>query len=86
MSVVVFWLAPVGESFSPEYEPCADTSVALKFCATLRSQGMHHVVISSEFGEQVGKMGVDAVVDGKTPDGHPYDWSKADRAGKARRR
>ncbi|OYX96529.1 MAG: hypothetical protein B7Y74_00955, partial [Novosphingobium sp. 35-62-5] len=25
--------------------------------------------------------GVDAVTDGKTPDGHDYDWSKAGRAG-----
>jgi hypothetical protein len=33
----------------------------------------------------VGKPGVDAVVDGKTPDGHDYEWSKAGRAGKPRR-
>lgn len=39
----------------------------------------------AEDPNQVGKPGVDAVAEGKTPDGHVYDWSKADRAGKPRR-
>jgi hypothetical protein len=29
--------------------------------------------------EFVGQMGVDAVVDGKLPNGEDYDWSKQDR-------
>ena len=33
----------------------------------------------------VGPIGVSAVEDGKTPDGHDYEWSKAGRAGKSRR-
>jgi hypothetical protein len=39
----------------------------------------------AEDPRQVGKPGVDAVVDGKTPDGHDYEWSKTGRAGKPRR-
>jgi hypothetical protein len=39
----------------------------------------------AEDPNQVGKSGVDAVVDGRTPDGHAYDWSKAGRAGKPRK-
>ena len=41
--------------------------------------------MASENTEHVGKQGVDAVVDGKTPDGQAYDWSKAGRAGTPRR-
>jgi len=33
----------------------------------------------------VGKPGVAAVENGKTPDGHDYDWSKATRAGAIKR-
>jgi hypothetical protein len=39
----------------------------------------------AEDPSHVGKPGVDAVVDGKTPDGQDYDWSKAGRAGKPRK-
>jgi hypothetical protein len=42
--------------------------------------------MASENAQSVGRPGVDAVVNGKTPDGHDYDWSKADRAGKPRAR
>ena len=34
----------------------------------------------------VGSMGVSAVENGRTPDGEIYEWSKAGRAGAARRR
>jgi hypothetical protein len=33
----------------------------------------------------VGQVGVAAVENGVTPDGHPYDWSKAERAGASRK-
>jgi hypothetical protein len=39
----------------------------------------------AEDPNQIGKPGVDAVVNGKTPDGQDYDGSKAVRAGKPRR-
>jgi hypothetical protein len=69
------------------YEKFSSTelSLALTRCQALRKEGMQHVVISSEPGEHVGKLGVDTVANGRTPDGEAYDWSKADRAGKTRR-
>jgi hypothetical protein len=39
----------------------------------------------AEDPSHIGKPGVDAVVDGKTPDGHDYEWSMAGRAGKSRK-
>lgn len=36
--------------------------------------------------EVVGKFGVDAVEDGKCPDGVTYDWNKASRIGAVRRK
>ena len=36
--------------------------------------------------EVVGKFGVDAVKDGKCPDGVAYDWNKASRIGAVRRK
>ena len=38
----------------------------------------------SEF-EVVGKFGVDAVKDGKCPDGVAYDWNKASRIGRVKK-
>ena len=43
------------------------------------------VTITDGTTEIVGKFGVDAVVDGRCPDGVTYDWNKASRIGKARR-
>jgi hypothetical protein len=51
----------------------------MKLLESLRQQGMHHVSISTAFENQVGKPGVDEIVDGKTPDGQPYEWSKQHR-------
>ena len=59
---------------------------ALRLTNEMRSAGYTFVTMASENPQQVGKLGVDAIVDGKTPDGHDYDWSKADRAGKPRAR
>ena len=57
---------------------------ALRITKEMRDAGWTFVTMVSENPEQVGKPGVDSVVNGKTPDGHDYDWSKADRAGKPR--
>jgi hypothetical protein len=35
--------------------------------------------------EVVGKFGVDAVADGKCPDGVTYDWNKASRIGRVKK-
>jgi len=44
------------------------------------------VTIKTDAYEIVGKFGVDAVKDGKCPDGVTYDWNKASRIGATKRR
>ena len=44
------------------------------------------VTIQGPDFEIVGIFGVDAVADGKCPDGVAYDWNKASRIGATRRR
>ena len=46
---------------------------------------MPFVNMVAKGSNQIGKPGVDAVVDGKTPDGQDCDGSKAGRAGKPRK-
>ena len=43
------------------------------------------VTIKSNAYEIVGTFGVDAVKDGKCPDGVAYDWNKASRIGRVKR-
>ncbi len=57
---------------------------ALRITKEMRDAGYTFVTMASENPQHVGKAGVDTIVDGKTPDGHDYDWSKAGRAGKPR--
>lgn len=64
---------------------------ALQFCEDLRvkrSNGapISMITLASEDANHVGPLGVASIVDGKTPDGHDYTWSKAGRAGKMRPR
>lgn len=94
MSIVVFHMhnsQPEGQT--PEWLPQSlaysdsEMSQALAHCQQLRTDPRNaHVCISSELREMVGIMGVSAVENGRTPDGEVYDWSKAGRAGAARRR
>jgi hypothetical protein len=58
---------------------------ALEIVKTKRDAGYSFVTMVAEDPQHVGKPGVDAVVDGKTPDGEDYAWSKTGRAGKPRR-
>ncbi|QCB44668.1 hypothetical protein [Hydrogenophaga sp. PAMC20947] len=58
---------------------------ALELVKEKRDAGYSFVTMVAEDPNQVGKPGVDAVVNGKTPDGQDYDWSKAGRAGKPRK-
>jgi hypothetical protein len=58
---------------------------ALDIVKARRDAGHSFVTMVAEDPSHVGKPGVDAVVDGKTPDGQDYDWSKAGRAGKPRK-
>lgn len=87
MSFVVFHLdlsnqsaCAVGQDFGDDH------GLALKRCAELRKRSdVCHVSLSSDMADMVGKAGVDSVEDGRTPDGHVYDWSKAGRAGRIRK-
>ena len=93
MSIVVFYMHNASpEGLAPSWQPAClhyddkQMSEALKQCQILRTDPRNaHVVMSSELRDMVGPIGVSAVEDGKTPDGHDYEWSKAGRAGKSRR-
>ncbi len=88
MGIVVYWLEGEGESASPVCELFSSASLAqaLACAEEQRRAGHRHVSISTELEDHVGKAGVAAVEGGRTPDGQTYDWSKAGRAGKVRRR
>ncbi len=58
---------------------------ALQITKAKRDAGYTFVTMASENPQHAGKQGVDTVVDGKTPDGQDYDWSKAGRAGRPRK-
>lgn len=79
LNICVFWLDQNGDpqkrsfSSSLDKDPLGD---ALKFSNAKRAEGGRHVVMSTENSDQVGQMGVDSIVDGKTPDGHDYTWKK----------
>lgn len=78
MSIMVFWLEPEGHPARQEFA-ANDLLGALKFSEERRREGRHHVCISTELPESVGKGGVSAVEGGKLPDGHVYDFNKAHR-------
>jgi hypothetical protein len=90
VSIVVYWLepAPDGPAADARCQTFGDDELkaALDCVEARRRAGMAHVSLSTDFSHHVGKPGVAAVEDGKTPDGHSYEWSKAGRAGKPRRR
>ncbi len=69
----VYWTNHSGESCGEVFE---DMALALKHTQQLRNDGCRFVSMVSESTNQVGKMGVDAVVDGKLPDGNDYTWKK----------
>jgi hypothetical protein len=58
---------------------------ALDIVKARRDAGHAFVTMVAEDPQHVGRPGVDAVVDGKTPDGQDYEWSKTGRAGKPRK-
>jgi hypothetical protein len=52
-------------------------TAALNRMAELRKDSENEFVgFVSQDANSVGKPGVDSIVDGKTPDGHPYTWMK----------
>jgi hypothetical protein len=90
MSIVVYWLEPaVGDQPAVAgHALFADDELmpAMALVEAQRRAGMAHVSLSTDFSHHVGKPGVDAVEQGRTPDGQDYEWSKAGRAGRMRRR
>ena len=88
MGIVVYWLDALGDApvAACEQFSSSELTQALACAEQRRRQGHRHVSISTELDEAVGAPGVSAVEDGKTPDGLAYEWSKAGRAGKPRRR
>ncbi len=88
LGIVVYWLEGEGEAATPVCEFFGGQALtqALACAEERRRQGHRHVSISTELDDHVGKPGVSAVEGGRTPDGEVYEWSKAGRAGKARRR
>lgn len=85
-SYVVFWMQHGQAMCISDIE---SLSATLRITKEVRDgaygDGCTHVTMSCENIDQVGKMGVDAVVDGKTPDGHVYDWNKSSRIGAMKR-
>jgi hypothetical protein len=78
----IYWTDRDGMPNSVDEE---DLGAALRMTKEMRDAGMTFVTMVSENPNSIGKPGVDAVENGKTPDGHQYEWSKAGRAGKTRR-
>ncbi len=69
----VYWTAPNGEACSEDYVEMVD---ALTQANHLRTVGRAYVAMVSENPNQIGKMGVDSVKDGKLPSGEAYTWRK----------
>jgi hypothetical protein len=78
----IYWTGADLEACSHDEE---SLTAALEIVKAKRDAGYSFVTMVAEDPSHVGKPGVDAVVDGKTPDGHDYEWSKAGRAGKSRK-
>lgn len=78
----IYWTNQATQACSQDEE---QLTRALQVVKEKRDAGFSFVTMVAEDPQHVGKPGVDAVVDGKTPDGHDYEWSKAARAGKPRR-
>ncbi|MFN3302829.1 MAG: hypothetical protein ACK44A_03825 [Roseateles sp.] len=85
---MVYWLEGEGEAALPVCQGFDGKALteALACAEAQRRAGHRHVCISTELDAQVGAAGVAAVEGGRTPDGQAYEWSKAGRAGKLRRR
>ena len=88
MGIVVYWLEGEGDATVPlcQFFGSTELTQALAWAEDRRRQGHAHVSISTQLEDHVGRAGVAAVEGGRTPDGEAYEWSKAGRAGKVRRR
>jgi hypothetical protein len=78
----IYWTDAAGQAHGQEAAAIVE---ALQITKDKRDAGHTFVTMASENPQNAGKPGVDAVADGKTPDGQDYDWSKAGRAGRPRK-
>ena len=63
-----------------------DTCPTLDAAMKVAKQIGQFVIIRSPDGmEFVGMFGADTVADGKTPDGHAYEWNKQFRVGRRKK-
>lgn len=69
----VYWMSTEDTAVCQDFE---DLTSALQHSKYLRDVGRQFVTMVSENPNCVGKQGVDAVVDGKLPDGNDYEWKK----------
>lgn len=69
----VYWTDRDGVSTGEVFD---DMIVALNLTQRLRNEGFRFISMVTENVDQVGRMGVDAVIDGKLPDGSEYTWKK----------
>ena len=81
----MFKICWTDENNHAQGEEATEIVQALQISKDKRDAGYSFVTMVSENKQHVGKPGVDTVVDGKTPDGENYDWSKAGRAGRPRK-
>lgn len=67
----VYWTCSNGQACSEDYIEMVE---ALTQANHLRNIGRSYVTMVGENPNQVGKMGVDSVEDGKLPSGEAYTW------------
>lgn len=74
----VYWMSTEGNGKKQAgYLETTELKACLKTMETLRTlPGVSAIAMCSECTDQVGKMGVDTIVDGILPDGHTYDYMK----------
>lgn len=78
---MIYWIDEAGVAQGQREDSLV---AALELAKQKRDEGRRFVTMASEDPNSVGKPGVDAVENGKTPDGSDYTWSKAGRAGRSR--
>jgi hypothetical protein len=69
----IYWTSEDGSAKSEEY---LEMMEALTQTNYLRSIGLTYVTMVGQDPNNVGKMGVDSITNGKLPDGEDYLWRK----------
>jgi hypothetical protein len=69
----IYWTDEIGQACSRDYTEMME---ALTEANRMRSIGRAYVAMVGENPDQVGKMGVDAVEQGRLPSGESYTWCK----------